>query len=96
VREMRREGLGLVWGAPGVIGVAFIGPGGGKDSLTPLRLGLKGIKGGNDEGGGKELTASEARSGRHGERRRGGFPTGVGWRGGEDGTDTWGPCVSGG
>jgi hypothetical protein len=42
---MRREGLGLVWGAPGVIGVAFIGPGGGKDSLTPLRLGLKGIKG---------------------------------------------------
>jgi hypothetical protein len=25
--EIRREGLGEVWGAPGVIGVAFIGPG---------------------------------------------------------------------
>jgi hypothetical protein len=25
----RREGLGEVWGAPGVIGVAFIGPGEG-------------------------------------------------------------------
>jgi hypothetical protein len=25
-RERRREGLGEVWGAPGVIGVAFIGP----------------------------------------------------------------------
>jgi hypothetical protein len=26
VRERRREGLGEVWSAPGVIGVAFIGP----------------------------------------------------------------------
>jgi hypothetical protein len=25
-RERRREGLGEVWGAPGVVGVAFIGP----------------------------------------------------------------------
>jgi hypothetical protein len=25
-RERRRKGLGEVWGAPGVIGVAFIGP----------------------------------------------------------------------
>jgi hypothetical protein len=28
-RERRREGLGEVWGAPGVVGVAFIGPGEG-------------------------------------------------------------------
>jgi hypothetical protein len=27
--ERRGEGLGEVWGAPGVIGVAFIGPGEG-------------------------------------------------------------------
>jgi hypothetical protein len=47
-------------------------------------------------GGGKGLTASEARSGRHGERPHGGFTTGVGRHGGEDGTDTRGPCVSGG
>jgi hypothetical protein len=26
-RERRREGLSEVWGAPGVVGVAFIGPG---------------------------------------------------------------------
>jgi hypothetical protein len=26
-RERRREGLGEVWSVPGVIGVAFIGPG---------------------------------------------------------------------
>jgi hypothetical protein len=59
-------------------------------------LGLKGIKGGNDEGGGKGLTTSEARSGRRGERWRGGFMARVGRRGGEDGTDTRGPCVNGG
>jgi hypothetical protein len=29
VRERRREGLGEVWGAPGVVRVAFIGPGEG-------------------------------------------------------------------
>jgi hypothetical protein len=46
--------------------------------------------------GGKFLTASEARSGRRGERWRGGFPTGVSRRGGEDGTDTRDPCISGG
>jgi hypothetical protein len=28
-RERRREGLGEVWGTPGVVGVAFIGPGEG-------------------------------------------------------------------
>jgi hypothetical protein len=28
-RERRREGRGEVWGAPGVVGVAFIGPGEG-------------------------------------------------------------------
>jgi hypothetical protein len=28
-RERRREGLGEVWGAPGVIGVGFIGSGKG-------------------------------------------------------------------
>jgi hypothetical protein len=52
---------------------------------------LKGIKGGNDEGGGKGLTASEARSGRHG-----GFTAGIGRRGGEDGADKRIPHVSGG
>jgi hypothetical protein len=30
-REIRREGLGEVWGAPGVIEVAFIGPGEGAE-----------------------------------------------------------------
>jgi hypothetical protein len=54
-----------------------------------------GIKGGNYEGGGKGLTASEARSGRRGERRRGGFLVGVGRRGGEDRTNKRAPCVSG-
>jgi hypothetical protein len=34
--------------------------------------------------------------GRKRERQCRGFPTGVGRRGGEDGTDTRGPCVSGG
>jgi hypothetical protein len=29
MRERRREGRGEVWGAPGVVGVAFIGPGEG-------------------------------------------------------------------
>jgi hypothetical protein len=29
VRERRREGLDEVWGAPGVVEVAFIGPGEG-------------------------------------------------------------------
>jgi hypothetical protein len=29
VRERRREGLGEVWSAPGVVRVAFIGPGEG-------------------------------------------------------------------
>jgi hypothetical protein len=42
----------------------------------------------------KGSAASEARSGGVGEQRRGGFPTGVGWHGGEDGTDTRDPCVS--
>jgi hypothetical protein len=42
------------------------------------------------------LTASEARSGRRGERWRGGFTAGVGRRGGEDGTDKRAPYVSGG
>jgi hypothetical protein len=46
--------------------------------------------------GGKVLTTSEARSGRRGERRRGGFPIGVGRRGGEYRIDMWDPCVSGG
>jgi hypothetical protein len=48
------------------------------------------------EGGCKGSAASEARSGSAGERRRGGFLTGVGQRGGEDATDTRDPCVSGG
>jgi hypothetical protein len=46
--------------------------------------------------GGKDLTASEARSGRLGEQRRGGFTTGVGRHGGEEGTDKRAPYVSGG
>jgi hypothetical protein len=54
---------------------------------------LKGIKGGNDEGGGKGLMASEARSGRRGERWRGGFTTGVGRHGEEHGADKRGPVV---
>jgi hypothetical protein len=37
--------------------------------------------------------ASEARSGRRGERRRGGFTAGVGRHGGEDGADKRGPGV---
>jgi hypothetical protein len=39
------------------------------------------------------LMASEARSGRRGERRRGGFTVGVGRHGGEDGADKRGPVV---
>jgi hypothetical protein len=30
-RERRREGLAEVWGVPGVVGVAFIGPGEGAE-----------------------------------------------------------------
>jgi hypothetical protein len=60
--------------------------------LRPLRLGLKGIKGGVMRGS-IGLAASAARSGRRGERRRGGDTAGVG-RCGEDETDKWGPCVS--
>jgi hypothetical protein len=45
-------------------------------------------------GGGNGSAASEARSGRHGKRQRGGDTTGVGRHGGEDETDKWGPCVS--
>jgi hypothetical protein len=33
-RERRREGLGEVWGAPGVIGVAFIRPGEGAEGVA--------------------------------------------------------------
>jgi hypothetical protein len=39
------------------------------------------------------LTASEARSGRRGERRRGGFTAGVGRHGGEDEADKRSPVV---
>jgi hypothetical protein len=46
--------------------------------------------------GGKGLTASEAWSGRRGERRRGGFTAGVGQRGGEDGANKRVPYVSDG
>jgi hypothetical protein len=46
--------------------------------------------------GGKDSTASRAWSGRRGEQRRGGFLAGVGWHGGEDGTDKRAPYVSGG
>jgi hypothetical protein len=44
-------------------------------------------------GGGKGLTASEKRSGRRGERQRGGFTAGVGRHGGEDGADKRGSVV---
>jgi hypothetical protein len=47
-------------------------------------------------GGSKGMMTSEAWSGRRKERRRRGFTAGVGRHGGEDGTDTRGPCVSGG
>jgi hypothetical protein len=46
--------------------------------------------------GRKGSAASEARSGDAGERQCGGFLTGIGQRGGEDGTDTRDPGVSGG
>jgi hypothetical protein len=44
----------------------------------------------------KSSGASEERGSGAVERRRGEIPTGVGRRGGEDGTDTRDPCVSGG
>jgi hypothetical protein len=73
--------------------------GGDEWLLRPLRLSLKGIKGGSDEGveggGGKGSATSEAQSGRRGEWRRGGVTAGVNRRGGEDETDKWAPCVSG-
>jgi hypothetical protein len=47
-------------------------------------------------GGRKGSATSEARSGGTGERWRGGFPTGISWRGGADGTDMQDPGVSGG
>jgi hypothetical protein len=34
LRERRREGLGELWGAPGVVGVAFIGPGEGTGGVV--------------------------------------------------------------
>jgi hypothetical protein len=46
-------------------------------------------------GGGNGSAASEVRSGRHGDRRRGGDTAGVNRRSGEDETDKWGPCVIG-
>jgi hypothetical protein len=61
--------------------------GGDEWLLRPLRLGLKGIKGGVIGGGGNGSAASEAQSGRCGERWHGGDIAGVGWRGGEDETD---------
>jgi hypothetical protein len=65
--------------------------GGDEWLLRPLRLGLKGIKGGGVmRVGGKGSAASEARSGWHG-----GVTTGVGRRGAEDEIDKWAPCVSG-
>jgi hypothetical protein len=36
VRGKRREGLGEVWGAPGVVRVAFIGPGEGAGGVAGL------------------------------------------------------------
>jgi hypothetical protein len=52
----RREGLGEVWGAPGVIGVAFIGPGEGAEGVAEVTAAM-------NSRGGKDLTASQARSG---------------------------------
>jgi hypothetical protein len=46
--------------------------------------------------GRKGSAASEARSGGVGKQRHGGFPTRIGRHGGEDGTDTQDPGVSGG
>jgi hypothetical protein len=37
-RERRREGLDEVWGAPGVIGVAFIGPGEGTGGVAGVTV----------------------------------------------------------
>jgi hypothetical protein len=38
-RERRGEGRGEVWGAPGVIGVAFIGPGEGAVGVAEVTAG---------------------------------------------------------
>jgi hypothetical protein len=49
--ERRREGLGEVWGAPGVVGVVFIGPGEpgeGWPGLTPTLMALTPLKTGGE------------------------------------------------
>jgi hypothetical protein len=40
VWERRREGLGEVWGAPGVVGVAFIGPGEGVGGVAGVTVAM--------------------------------------------------------
>jgi hypothetical protein len=38
-RERGGEGRGEVWGAPGVVGVAFIGPGEGAQGVARVTVG---------------------------------------------------------
>jgi hypothetical protein len=38
--ERRREGLGEVWGAPGVVGVAFIGLGEGAEGVAGVTVAM--------------------------------------------------------
>jgi hypothetical protein len=38
-RERRVEGRDEVWGAPGVVGVAFIGPGEGAEGVAGVTVG---------------------------------------------------------
>jgi hypothetical protein len=40
--ERRREGLGEVWSAPGVVGVAFIGPGEGTGGVAGVTATMNG------------------------------------------------------
>jgi hypothetical protein len=42
-RERRREGLGEVWGASGVVGVVFIGPGERRGGVAGVNADVNGF-----------------------------------------------------
>jgi hypothetical protein len=71
--------------------------------LTPLMAGglrrrggvKRGNQGGRSKGPRRHLNAEAGRRGVAGAERRGGDVVGIGWHGGVDGADMWGPCVSG-
>jgi hypothetical protein len=50
--ERRREGLGGVWGAPGVVGVVFIGPGERRGGVGGVNTGVNGFNAIEDGGAG--------------------------------------------